>query len=893
MDGMVMYDSHFGLHRQPFQCAELMRAFFVSESIRSIVPQLLHALRSDLGIAVLTGPVGVGKTTFLRHLQSTLSSEGRTILCSAASLESPLNVLQTLHTSLNVRAAQRVAIEVVGRDMTQSRWTLLDQLQRTSELWGPILLLIDDAQLLSVPVLNELRAFSEEEWNGRSLIRCLIAGPLSLEEELARPTHSDFGHRIRCHAFLQPLTIRESSELLGRHIEAVGGQLHRIFTSSALELIASACDGLPRCLSLLADETLVIAAERNCNPADEECVRFALSRLQHLPYSWSASPLPVNQQSLARETEELPTKRSTYLDLGDPAIITTTPGVIEFGAGPALTTHRTVGIGGSSAASISSDVEIRNESPVPDYFAEGSRLQQSSSENVEAEFELKEMLREPSEETSFHESEAEDSGRKMNSGYAISWRNLESSFSVTEFCVPPVEDALQASTSCSGQPDFLSADFDVENSSSGRVEGNSSSVISETLEISERADDRQEDRQTDFRFSERLPVFDRYTWVALGRDVPSGSHAVRSSSHSHRAVYENSVLKSTCQQLADVRSFDHIPIHAISADEIGRRLCPSTSSAALESSLANGVSGHASEFFRRATEVLGNSPATTPVVGVEFFNPPGLPAIQESVDAVIPFEPIQSIENRRAIRDAILSRLTEVDGLKSTHDLEDLVDSAISTFDAEKMSTRDESPWMDGHLVFERGDQVQRRDEMATNPWSIKSALDSESEILANNALADDREFQNRGTFFTLPPHVGAIKWDLRSEIIETDDFLPIAQSLSELKGEVSAFQQGSPEDDSNRWSKQRTHQLASSGGSESVIVQARQRVEDLSTVVSGDASQKLEPQTGPDELVEGRWMIAAEHPVIPSLPKDDTTPTSFGQLFTRLRHKKRASEEV
>ena len=54
-----MYETNFGFHRQPFQCADLTRAFFISESIRSILPQLLHALRSDLGVAVLTGPAGV------------------------------------------------------------------------------------------------------------------------------------------------------------------------------------------------------------------------------------------------------------------------------------------------------------------------------------------------------------------------------------------------------------------------------------------------------------------------------------------------------------------------------------------------------------------------------------------------------------------------------------------------------------------------------------------------------------------------------------------------------------------------------------------------------------------------------------------------------------------
>ena len=95
-DGLVMYETHFGFHRQPFQSADASRAFFVSESIHSILPQLLHALRSDLGIAVVTGPPGSGKTSLLRHVQRQLANEGRALVCSGASLATSADLMAVL-----------------------------------------------------------------------------------------------------------------------------------------------------------------------------------------------------------------------------------------------------------------------------------------------------------------------------------------------------------------------------------------------------------------------------------------------------------------------------------------------------------------------------------------------------------------------------------------------------------------------------------------------------------------------------------------------------------------------------------------------------------------------------------------------------------------------------
>ncbi len=284
-----MYHSHFELHRLLFQGGDRVRHFFRSQSICEIQPRLLRMLRGSLGPGLLTARQGAGRTALLRQLRSELEHDGRAVVVSGAALDSTAALLNLLlHAAMRPSAAgSDTAVE--KPELTY--WTVMQQLQKSVDFWGPVFLLLDDAHLMATGVMNELRALSEEEWQGRGLVRILVTAPLSFEMDLNRVEYTGFAQRICCHEILEPLTVVESLELLRLEIEAAGGRADRVLTESAAALVASASEGLPRQLSLLASETLAVAAEQGIRPADEDCARRALRRLQHLPLSWN---LPVS-----------------------------------------------------------------------------------------------------------------------------------------------------------------------------------------------------------------------------------------------------------------------------------------------------------------------------------------------------------------------------------------------------------------------------------------------------------------------------------------------------------------------------------------------------------------------------------------------------------------------
>ncbi len=460
-------------------------SYFVSESVRKILPQLLHAMRSDLGIAVLTGPAGCGKTTLLRHLRHLLGQEGRVVICSGALLDSPAALHQTLWAAAIQRAGENADSFDPKAGETPPRWQIVERLHRSRQLWGPVLLLLDDAHLLSSAVLNELRAWMEDSSASADLIRCLLTGPLSLEEELARPAMSDVSGHIRCHVFLQTLTVPESSLYLQQRFRSAGRELAGIIAVSAIEEIVIAAAGSPRCLNLLTDESLVTAANRHQMLVDADCVRTALQQLQHLPYAWNIS---YSTDDFEQPVQQVQSASSS---------------TVEF--------HFT----DTDSSALAADSAAYSATPEITESATLASLTDSASNEAGKVHRLPGMI------------------RSTPTSMAVFEFSGESVFELDHYELSdgpePVTDttATRATndSTVTGDETISGADFvdqlllvlesekdDICSESAGFEQSNEAEVWGGEL-------------------SNRLPVFDRYTWVALGREVPPGLTASVSRRH--------------------------------------------------------------------------------------------------------------------------------------------------------------------------------------------------------------------------------------------------------------------------------------------------------------------------------------------------------------------------
>ncbi len=536
-----MYETHFGFHRQPFQSVDLAKLFYRSESIRGLLPRLTRCLRSSLGIGMVTALHGAGRSGLLRYLKTSMEHEGRTVFVSGSGLGSATLLHQLLMHCAVSHAGAGLAVESVSADI--SRWGVAEHLRRSMDFWGPVLLLIDDVHLVPISVLNELRALSEEDWNGRTLLRILVSAPVTFEVDLSRPEYENFSHRIRCHEFLQPLTTQESFEFLKRQIESAGPAISKTFSEKALEFIVYACEGLPKSLCLLTDESLAIAAEEGIRPVEEDCVRAALNRMKHLSCHWNTSVL----ESFS---DEQTWKTSSEGAFGESQTGFEHSSVSDYPTSGQMLSAGVLEIGGTQLAppplsplqnnfSMLPWETIPGPPPLPESaFAAGSEFPATESFDLtESTLEFHGNL--PDHDAEFSESVeyVEDTSENGPEGFAI---GIEAIF--PEYMNPVV-----------ATPDALMPAI---------------AELADSLPPSEQhLTNTSSELQIDpVDYSTSVPVPDRYTWIALGREGFSGDFSLMNTEYSGSLPDPELFLPSEILNNLPVQN--SIPVQTVTDQEI-------------------------------------------------------------------------------------------------------------------------------------------------------------------------------------------------------------------------------------------------------------------------------------------------------------------------------------
>lgn len=279
-----MYDQFFALKRRPFSATPDPGCFFPSASARQALAQLQECARSAQGIGLLTAPAGMGKTLLCRRLAVSLSRDFTTVCVLHSNYATRRSLLQAILYELGVPYARMPEQEL--------RLELATACRRACQATDGVVLIVDEAHLLSERLLEELRTLTNLAEKGRPFVRLVLSGQLSLEETLAAPPLSALNQRVAAHVTLEPLTRAESAEYIEYRLLMARTALRDVFTAEAVDLICQASDGLPRCLNQLCDHSLALAYTANQKPVTGAQVLEALDDLRQLPLHWN-EPLPA------------------------------------------------------------------------------------------------------------------------------------------------------------------------------------------------------------------------------------------------------------------------------------------------------------------------------------------------------------------------------------------------------------------------------------------------------------------------------------------------------------------------------------------------------------------------------------------------------------------------
>ena len=260
-----MYQRFYGLRELPFELTPNPSFLFFAARHREALSNLEYGLYAAKPITVLIGEAGTGKTTLIRAaLQSDRCKNVRCVYLNNPAL--------TRDEFVETLAKQFDLSEEAGR----SKAVLLSELEallNRRRLGGEITaLVVDEAQSLSVELLEEVRLLANIETSTQKLLPLVLAGQPELADRLNDPALRQLKQRVALRCEIAPFELQETAGYIATRVRTAGGEASRLFTREAVTLIHEYSRGIPRTINVMCDNALVSGMALGRQPVDRAIV---------------------------------------------------------------------------------------------------------------------------------------------------------------------------------------------------------------------------------------------------------------------------------------------------------------------------------------------------------------------------------------------------------------------------------------------------------------------------------------------------------------------------------------------------------------------------------------------------------------------------------------------
>ncbi len=262
-----MYQDFFNLNKPPFAITPDPAFVYLSEKHNESLAHLVYGVTrgGGAGFVQLTGEVGTGKTTLSRLFLQQLPDDTHAALILNPN-QSPLELLLAIFREFDL------STHGTGKQLDALVSRLNDQLLKWWEQGENALIIIDEAQNLPQPTLEQLRLLTNLETAEHKLLQIILIGQPELKATMARKDLRQLAQRITTRFHLQPLNRRETIAYI-RHRMAISSLSNQdsetaepqslasqtIFTQAALHAVYRHSQGIPRLINILCDRALLVA----------------------------------------------------------------------------------------------------------------------------------------------------------------------------------------------------------------------------------------------------------------------------------------------------------------------------------------------------------------------------------------------------------------------------------------------------------------------------------------------------------------------------------------------------------------------------------------------------------------------------------------------------------
>jgi general secretion pathway protein A len=246
-----MYERYYRLARAPFDIAPNPAFLFATPSHSEALATIAYGIEKRKGFIVLTGEVGLGKTTLLRAYLDQADRAG-------------LDLAYVLHPAIEFKDLLVVIGDEIGLELKSDRslFELIDTIQhRLIERYRAgrnMAIIVDEAQRLPESTLENLRLLSNLETEHDKLIQIVLVGQPELDDFLNRTEMRQLAQRVALRARLKPLDVGDSVAYLHHRLRLAGAKYpEKVLAPGAMKKLAVEARGVPRVLNILADNTLI------------------------------------------------------------------------------------------------------------------------------------------------------------------------------------------------------------------------------------------------------------------------------------------------------------------------------------------------------------------------------------------------------------------------------------------------------------------------------------------------------------------------------------------------------------------------------------------------------------------------------------------------------------
>lgn len=269
-----MYQSFYGFSEMPFNITPDPRFLYLSPTHLEALQHLKYGVQERKGFITLIGEVGCGKTTLCRRFLNELDPARFDTALILNPRVTEAQMIKAILAELGETKFGRSQADLV----IQMNKVLLERIEKGRD----IVLMIDEAQNLSVEVLEQIRLLSNLETDKQKLLQIVLMGQPELKKVLARDELRQLRQRILVHYELKPLGADDTRNYIQHRLSLAGGDGRPRFTRWALRAVHRASGGIPRLVNNLCDRSLLSAYVRDADEVTFWDVRRAARDIRRL-----------------------------------------------------------------------------------------------------------------------------------------------------------------------------------------------------------------------------------------------------------------------------------------------------------------------------------------------------------------------------------------------------------------------------------------------------------------------------------------------------------------------------------------------------------------------------------------------------------------------------------